>query len=204
MRFNSKKVSDYIRAGNRIVATIRRNKRYLNGRVRNVRLVLDNGEVYFGVIKDILPLSRANEVVKFSGFSSVSEWFSEAKRLHRVKKLDDRFAILLIELKDLSGELVIVSFDLDKKTKEILDSYENKTEVVKEAIKLMLATDINKVREVYRNLPRDRDIKVSVRIPDVMLKELDEFVIRNGMERSSAIHTALILFLREQGKLLIH
>ena len=201
MRFNSKKVSDYIRAGNRIVATIRRNKRYLNGRVRNVRLVLDNGEVYFGVIKDILPLSRANEVVKFSGFSSVNEWFSEAKRLHKVKKLDDRFAILLIELKELSGKLAIVSFDLDKKTKEILDSFENRSAVVKEAIKLMLATDINKVREVYRNLPRDRDIKVSIRIPDVMLKELDEFVTRNGMERSSAIHTALMLFLREQGKL---
>ena len=199
----SEKVIKYIKSGNRVVATIRKNDLYRNGRVRRVRMVLADGEVLYGTIKEVLPLTEAGKVLKYSGFDSVEEWFEEAKRLHKVKNLGDSFVILLIEIDDPSdNSLTTVSFNVDNDTLKSTDLYayntnSNRSAVVRKAVELMLKTDINEVMEVYRRLPSERPAKVVAKIPNSMKKAVDEFALRNKMNRSSALHTAVVLFMNK-------
>mgnify|MGYP001770632287 CR=1 FL=1 len=91
MIFSSKTVVSYISRGARYVATIRK-PYYHEG--QRVELELGDKKLKGKVIK-VLPVSEARKYVHISGFKSVDEWLSEAKRVHRVEDLSGLVIVVL-------------------------------------------------------------------------------------------------------------
>ena len=94
MIFSSKKVREYILGGARYVATIRRAGLYREG--QRVELKLGDKRLKGKVIK-VVPLERARGYLHISGFGSLEEWLSEARRLHKVDKLDG-FEVVVVRV----------------------------------------------------------------------------------------------------------